>query len=161
MKILSKLHDLIHYVLSIPVITFISRKQKEQEDKIQHLLCKLEKAYKQLQMYKVFWDCSSSGLVLVRLSDGQILDLNPAMCAMYGYTHEEALNITIFEVATDKEQMRISLDEKVTNIRHRWHKKKNGERICISAVLTYLNDRGYDVVAASIKESPVLDVEGT
>lgn len=128
-------------------------KKDETRQEILDLVKKIECYQKQLKMYKIFWDCTSAGLALVRISDGKILDVNPAMCSIYGYTHDEAIGgLTIFDIAVDKGRMRVVLDERVPNVRYRWHKKKDGGKICISAQMTYLNDHGYDVVAASIRE---------
>jgi PAS domain S-box-containing protein len=147
----------IRRILNLPLITFLSASDITHNAEVLVLVEKLAITHKQMKMYKAFWDCSAVALVLVKLPDGDILDVNPAACGMYGYTRDEAIGKNVFAIAEDPAQMRVTLNEKVTHINLRYHKRKNGGVFPISASLVYFNDCGYDVVGVSLIEKRQLD----
>jgi PAS domain S-box-containing protein len=154
-KLLNKIHDVLNKVWHSPVAILTDGKKKREGDRIICLLDKIETLHKQMRMYKIFWDTASVSLVLIRIADGMILDVNAAACSMYGYRKEEIVGkLTAFQFTTEPEAMRITFDEKTDNIGFRYHIRRNGHQFPIKAHMTYFNDQGYDVVAASIRELP-------
>lgn len=57
----------------------------------------------QEEQYRAVFEASSDGFIITRVGDGAIIDVNPAMCAMHGYTKDElsALHPTEFIHADD------------------------------------------------------------
>jgi PAS domain S-box-containing protein len=45
------------------------------------------------EQYRAIFEASSDGYVVTRVDDGVITDVNPAMCAMHGYTRDEMLRL--------------------------------------------------------------------
>jgi PAS domain S-box-containing protein len=60
-------------------------------------------------VFPTLWDASFEPLLAH--VDGQIVDTNPAFCATFGYTADEALRLTVFDLAPPAE--RASLAERI------------------------------------------------
>lgn len=58
-----------------------------------------------------------------------ILDANPAMTAMYGYSHEELLGMNCLELSSEVEESiktsKVIRDHGWVHVKTRWHKKKD------------------------------------
>jgi PAS domain S-box-containing protein len=59
--------------------------------------------------FRTLWDASFEPLLAH--VDGNIVDVNPACCSTFGYTAEEALRLTVFDLAAPAE--RASLMERI------------------------------------------------
>lgn len=46
------------------------------------------------EQYRAVFEASSDGFVITRIDDGVVVDVNPAMCSMHGYTREEMLRLS-------------------------------------------------------------------
>ncbi len=46
------------------------------------------------EQYRAVFEASSDGFVITRIDDGAVVDVNPAMCSMHGYTREEMLRLS-------------------------------------------------------------------
>lgn len=133
--------------------------QKKQDwERVQCLLRKLALAQKQLRMYKEFWDNVSEAMMLVKVEDGRVLDVNPAACSLYGYSKEEFLKLTLKSITVDPKSTRNVANEKIEYVPLRYHVNSDGTQIPITATITYFNDEGYDVAACIIR--PVLPFNG-
>jgi len=133
--------------------------KKSDADKIVCLLKKIQCYQKQLRMYKEFWDNIGSALVLVNAETEEILDANPAACAMYGYSKEEILGKSILDFSAEKYCTKTTIQERVKHVDLRWHVKKDGGKFPVSADMTYFNDQGYEVCAVVLKELVVIQDE--
>ena len=90
------------------------------------------------QMHEGFW--------IINPQNAMIVDANEAMCRMLGYTHEEIVNMSAPEIATD-----YSLEESIQGILHTVEagsdhfetrlRQKNGTMIDIEADITFLPKR--------------------
>lgn len=64
-----------------------------------------KKAEEALTLYKIFTENAHDIILFIRKRDGRIIEVNKAASVTYGYTREELLGMTIFEIrASDKVQ---------------------------------------------------------
>ena len=119
-------------------------------DKINELLASVASMQKCLRMYKEFWDNTTDAMVLCRVRDGQILDVNPSACALYGYSHDSFVLRTIYDVSDDPQSTMNVANNKYPYVPLRFHVTSDGKRFPLSCRLTYFNDSGEDISALII-----------
>ena len=119
-------------------------------DKINELLISIASMQKSLRMYKEFWDNTTDAMVLCRVRDGQILDVNPSACALYGYSHDSFVLRTIYDVSDDPQSTKNVAENKYPYVPLRFHVTSDGKRFPLSCRLTYFNDSGEDISALII-----------
>ena len=98
------------------------------------------------EMTRAFLHSSSDGFLLVG-EDGDIRDANQAYCRLVGYTHDEILQMSIFErdaafspeeIAADLQRMR----QNRSGFHEVRHKTKDGRIISLELSVNYLDDIG-------------------
>lgn len=150
----------IHRIATCPI--FLTQKRREALEKaktdwerIQCLIRKLDKAQKQLRMYKEFWDNSPDAFLLIGAPDGEILDANPAACSLYGYQHSCIDHLNMADISAEHESTRAVWANRLTYIPLRIHKNADGRKILVTATVSYFNDQGKDIAACIIR--PILN----
>jgi len=119
-------------------------------DKINELLASIATMQKALRMYKEFWDNTTDAMILVRVRDGWVLDVNPSACSLYGYSRDEFILKTIYDVSDDPVSTKSVADNKYIYVPFRYHINSDGNRFPLSCRLTYFNDGGEDIAALII-----------
>lgn len=143
------------------LITYFQKRKQAQIQKmkdwerIQCLIKKLDRAQKQLRMYKEFWDNSPDAFLLIGAPEGEILDANPAACSLYGYTHSCISDLNLGDISVEHESTKAVWENRITYIPLRIHKNADGRRFLVTASVSYFNDAGKDIAACIIR--PVLD----
>jgi PAS domain S-box-containing protein len=88
------------------------------------------KAEEALVPYKIFTENAHDSILFIRKRDGRIIDANKAAAMTYGYTREELLGMTIFELrAADKIQNFMHLMDRAAQtsvVFEALHRKKDG-----------------------------------
>lgn len=94
----------------------ISRRMIRQQEQQQRDLFAAE------QRYRVFFQSSIDAVVLV-LPEGQIVDVNPAACAVFGYSREELIGMhrNVLLVDPDSEPVRRAIRARTGNGHYRGH----------------------------------------
>lgn len=128
-----------------------SEKKREEWERIQCLLRKLNKAQKESRMYKEFWQNAREAFILVREEDGKILDANPSACALYGYHRDVFLKLTMYALTSDPESTRAVSDDKIEYVPLRYHINHDSTKFPISASVSYFNDQDCSVAACIIR----------
>ena len=119
-------------------------------DKINELLANIASMQKSLRMYKEFWDNTTDAMILVRVRDGQILDVNPSACSLYGYSRTQFLLKTIYDVSDDPVSTKSVADNKYIYVPFRYHINSDGNTFPLTCRLTYFNDSGENIAALII-----------
>lgn len=104
------------------------------------------------EKYRQIFAIGNDGLFLVDFFTGNILDVNPAGCFMFGYSKEELLNLNfkeLFDLSSNIEQQ--IFEKKLTNISET-NIKNDGTKFPTEASLSYFNWSGGKVVVASVRD---------
>lgn len=120
-------------------------------DKINELLASIAIMQKSLRMYKEFWDNTTDAMILCRVRDGRILDVNPSACSLYGYPHDIFIQKTIYDVSSNPESTRNVANNKYPYVPLRYHFASNGNRFPLSCRITYFNNSGENIAALIIR----------
>lgn len=129
-----------------------AKQQKAQDwERIQCLLRKLDKAQKQLRMYKEFWNHSPDAFLLVGCPDGEILDANPAACSLYGYDHACVTDLNLADISAEHESTRAVYANRLEFIPVRLHKNHDGTKILVTATISYFFDQEKEIAACIIR----------
>ena len=59
------------------------------------------------QQYKYLFENSPGAMMIWELESGQILDINERACQLYGYSREEFLSLTVYDIRPSEEVIRI------------------------------------------------------
>ncbi|HUO61533.1 MAG TPA: ATP-binding protein [Candidatus Acidoferrales bacterium] len=117
----------------------------------------LRESQVKLRRYQLFSENARDIIVFVRATDGQILEANDAAIAAYGYSREELLQLTIYDLRADKtlrltdEQMALADARGI--LFETTHVRRNGESFPVE-----VSSRGADFDGERILISLVRDI---
>lgn len=110
------------------------------------------------ERYREIFDAPTDAIFIHDADTGGIVDVNRAMLDMYGYSHDEALRITMADVSAGEPPCTgVEAGSKVYNAIHygpqvfEWHaRKKNGELFWVEVSLRYteFSNKGYVIAVA-------------
>jgi PAS domain S-box-containing protein len=135
-------------VLSGVVLLFrrqLQRKTQELERQNQTLKMTEER-------YRRLFEMESDAIVLVDNETGQILEVNSAAVALYGYTREEWLRMKHTDVSVEPAHTRLAAVEGTTSIPVRWHRKKDGTIFPVEITACHFEWQGRLVHEAAIRD---------
>ncbi len=106
-----------------------------------------EKLKKQEEYLHSIIHTSLDGLIVVNVNNGKIIDTNNAYCKMIGYSREEILNLSVFDLEAEETQKETEshfkeLIETGSGRFQTKHKHKQGKQIDIDASVMYLDFKG-------------------
>lgn len=109
------------------------------------------------ERYRAVFTESSDGIYLVDVDSKHILEVNPAICQLLGYTAEEMLGLTLYDIVPlDKETIDRSaeqiLAEKHLLITEVYNRHKNGSLVNVEVNLSLISYSGKQVVCAVIRD---------
>ena len=82
------------------------------------------------EKYRLLFAQESDPIFLFDVERLEFKDANTAATRLYGYSHEEFMNMKIFEISAEPEETKRKAEEVVgkerMSIPLRWHKKKDG-----------------------------------
>ena len=104
------------------------------------------------EKYRTVFATESDSLLLIDQETSAILDVNDAVCRLYGYTKDELLSMLNTDLSDEKEETKRKTKAFQEKIKLRYHKKKNGLvfPVEISASLFMLKNR--PVILAAIRD---------
>lgn len=105
---------------------------------------------------KLLLETTLDGYILTE-SDGQIIDVNPAYCAMVGYSKEELLQMAIFDldIEIQPEEMPSKIKELTLKGNSRTetrHKCKNGSILSLDISISIVQINGTQMIGAFIRD---------
>jgi len=112
------------------------------------------------EKYRQIYNTPYDAIFLHDAITGRILDVNQTMCELYGYTHKEALKLSVASMSADTEtytnDAALSLIQKTTldNVQNfEWHcKKKNGDLFWAEVALKRCTLAGEERVIAVVRD---------
>jgi len=110
--------------------------------------------------YRTIFDSGYDAIVVHDMENGAILDVNKRMCEMFGYTHAEALNLTVEDISlgelsyTQKDAAEWLHKAKTQGPQmFEWIvKKKNGETFWVDVTLKRVTIAGHERILATDRD---------
>jgi two-component system cell cycle sensor histidine kinase/response regulator CckA len=104
------------------------------------------------ERYRTLFELESDAIILLDNQTGRVLEANEAAVALYGYSHEEWLEITQADVSAQPDTSREDALAGVTDIPLRWHRKKDGAVFPVEITATHLDWKGRSVQIAAVRD---------
>jgi PAS domain S-box-containing protein len=124
--------------------TFIILRDHTQQKALEQTLKANERKYRKL------FEAESDAIFLIDKETGKILDANPAATRIYGYSHEEFLNLYNIEISAEPEKTKEATAQDSSFVPIRYHKKKDQTvfAVEISAGVTELDNKQVHIITA-------------
>jgi PAS domain S-box-containing protein len=78
------------------------------------------------ERYRRLFEIESDAIILADPETGRIMDVNHAALELYGYTMEEMLRLTVFDISAEPEKTARTIRQENALVRLRYHKRKDG-----------------------------------
>lgn len=104
------------------------------------------------EKYRNVFEAKNNPLLIVDAETQDILDLNPAASALYGYTREEMLQMALLDLSAEPEKTKETLDRQVSRVSLRYHRKKDSSVFPADITLAYFTFKGRSVLILSIRD---------
>jgi PAS domain S-box-containing protein len=106
-------------------------------------------ANKNEEHYRQLFELESDAIILVDKGAINILDANQATERMYGYTHNEILTLSRFDISAEPELTKKSVEQDLKYIPVIYHKKKDGTIFPVELIIsnTEFHDRIVQIIA--------------
>lgn len=122
--------------------TFIILRDHTEQRSLEETMIASEKKYRKL------FEAESDAIFLVDKETGRVLDANPAASRIYGYSHEEFMQLRNTDISAEPEKTQEATSRDSVFIPVRYHKKKDGSvfAVEITAGMTELENRHVQIV---------------
>lgn len=104
------------------------------------------------ERYRRLFEMVSDALVLIDNSTGQILEVNAAAVALYGYGRDEWLQLKHTDVSAEPTQTREATVEQRVHVPRRWHRKKDGTVFAVEIAASHFTWQGRPTHLAAIRD---------
>ena len=118
----------------------------EQQKRDEHALLDSERLYRNL------FEMASDALVLIDNETGAVIEANPAATRLYGFTHEEWLQMNHADVSAEPNLTRAAAFSQQTAVPVRWHRKKDGTTFPVEITARHFEWHGREVHVAAIRD---------
>ena len=107
--------------------------------------------------YRNLFELESDALFIIQNSDGAILEVNSAACALYGYSHDELVNLKNTDISAEPEETRAKTQstvpiDQIVKIPLRWHRKQDGTVFPVDITARFIQWKGLSVHIAAIRD---------
>ena len=102
------------------------------------------------EKYRQLFAAESDAIFMIDAQTGQILDANPATSSIYGYTHDELLQMKNTDVSAEPDKTTEATQHRETLVNLRFHKRKDGTvfPVELSAGFTTFKNREIQIVTS-------------
>lgn len=104
------------------------------------------------EKYRLLFELESDVILLMRKSDGQILEVNKAGPRIYGYSYNEFLKMKNIDLSNEPEKTRQAVQINQTKVPLRYHRKKNGTVFPVEINGSLLKWKGEEARIATIRD---------
>jgi PAS domain S-box-containing protein len=100
--------------------------------------------------YRKLFEAEMDAIFLIDVSNGQIIEANPAASTIYGYTHEELIKLKNTDLSAEPDKTYSAVKQKQSLVPIRHHCKKDGTifTVELSAGFTVFEGRDVQIVTA-------------
>jgi two-component system, cell cycle sensor histidine kinase and response regulator CckA len=102
--------------------------------------------------YRELFSLESDALFLVANENGAILETNDAAVKMYGYSHEELMNMQLSDLSLESGLLNESMRNRVTAISSQIHHRKTEVAFPVDITMSHLVQDGREVTIAAIRD---------
>jgi PAS domain S-box-containing protein len=102
--------------------------------------------------YRLLYELESDAIVVVDEAGGDILEVNKAAIALYGYSNEEWLTMKNTDVSAEPDNTHKATVERFSIIPVRWHRKKDGTIFPVEITAAFFERKGRRVHLATIRD---------
>ena len=125
------------------LITFIDINERKQAD---------EALQESEEKYRKLFEMESDAIFLIEKKTGQILEVNKAATALYGFTRQELLRMKNTDISVEPQNTRRATVEQWTKIPIRYHRKKDGTIFPVEIYASHFTWQGKEVHIAAIRD---------
>lgn len=104
------------------------------------------------EKFHQLFDMESDAILMVENDTNQILEVNAAACALYGYDREELLKMRTYDISAEPEATRLVSKTKQEKVPNRYHRKKDGTVFAVEVNIGYFNRRGRSLHVSAIRD---------
>ncbi len=104
------------------------------------------------EKYRRVFEVENDALLLADEETGTILDVNSAVCALYGYGRDELKNMTIVDLSAEREKSDCAVKGRSVRVPLRSHKKKNGVIFPVDVSMSFFMLQGRQVILAAMRD---------
>jgi diguanylate cyclase (GGDEF)-like protein/PAS domain S-box-containing protein len=107
--------------------------------------------------YRDLFEMESDAIFIIRNEDFAILEANSAASVMYGYTHDELLQMANVDLSAEAEATQNATrsplpTNRITTIPLRWHRKRDGQVFPVEITARFIEWQGQSVHIAAIRD---------
>ena len=104
------------------------------------------------ERYRQLFEMESDAIFLIENKTGEILAVNPAGSALYGYSREELLGMDHTQVSAEPDNTREATRGQRDNVPIRWHRKRDGTVFPVEITARHFIWKGRQVHIAAIRD---------
>jgi len=104
------------------------------------------------EKYRVLFEMESDAIFLIDNETGQILEVNCAACALYGYRREELLAKRNVDLSAEPQETRAATRAQLSQVPLRYHRKRDGTVFPVEIAARHLVWRGRGAHIAAIRD---------
>ena len=105
-----------------------------------------------LEKYKQLYELISDAVFLIDNETGNILEANRAATTLYGYSHEELLNLKNTSLSAEPAKTRCATMHRLDTVPVRYHRKKDGTVFPVEISASHYEFNGRPVHIAAIRD---------
>jgi len=109
-------------------------------------------ATKSSQIYRSLFETANDSIFVVDCQSLRVVDANKAASELYGYTHNEFLQLSIIDISAELIRSKLSIKNGDCRISLRFHKKKNGTIFPVEITGGYFEQDGMRFQVAFIRD---------
>ncbi len=102
--------------------------------------------------YRHLFEVESDALFLVDRQSMRILEANSAAGQLYGYSRDELLDMRIFDLSTEPEKTRQTIEQGRTQVSRRLHRRKDGGVFPVEVAASYMTLGGRDLHIGAVRD---------
>ena len=104
------------------------------------------------ERHRRLFEVVSDAIVLVDNETGQVLEVNAAATALYGYSRDEWLRMKHTDVSAEPDRTRRAAVDGVTRVPLRWHRKRDGTVFPVEITASHFEWHGRSVHVAALRD---------
>ena len=113
---------------------------------------KLSQYFENIEFQKTIFNKASDALILFDQQTGEILDLNETALNLYGYTREEMMAMSSFDVSSIPHNNHQVIREGKIKVSDKIHKKKDGTQFPVDIKIAYHNYEGKKLCLLAVRD---------
>jgi PAS domain S-box-containing protein len=104
------------------------------------------------ERYKRLSQTETDAIVMADITTGHLIDANDSAIQLYGYTRNELLQRTLFQLTQQQKDTRQMIDQRESRSGLVWHRKKDGSVFPAEMFLNYFHYQNREVYFVAIRD---------